>query len=219
MLNLQKLAPSSTVYDTSDLEYSMTLNESNHLEYIDTDFPMVSDFDSLSDWAHEVKKTSYEFFVAMSSADAWNILERVHEEDWKEIEEDNKIGVMTLVNDDQSMIFCYTMTKGSLLLSRNKDDLDRILQEVYGRNFEIKNTTELKESAITESMDDFPLRSDFDSYSDWLHEMKKSPYQFVSDVSEKMIGEVLYIELSSMIEEMVDENEWSVIENTEKIAT
>ena len=186
------------------------------MDYNDHGFPLHNDFDSSSDWIHEVKKSDFKYIGSASSEiyryvmQNWNIIDEAPEKQKPMpgfVSSRERPG-NTFINDDRDIVCYYNR-----LYAKDKEKLRNFIEETiayyypvsvpYSREPDaiIKSIDHIKESTgshrlrklnnllesihpdvdmLTESVDhhNFPIRSDFDSNRDWVHEVKKSPYRY-----------------------------------------
>ena len=161
-----------------------TMKESVIYEGYD-DFPLRSDFRNNEDWIHEIKKSEYQHVMFVYPEDYTLLLDLASQYDWERIEHEWHPGTepryYAETSPDQSVVlFEYSDLYKSwrLLFAKKIEDLEKIRLDIFGGDAPIKHVSELTESVITESFDDFPIRSDFDNTEDWLHEITKSAYKY-----------------------------------------
>ena len=177
----------SMIISTSNLLESNEINEDHRLD----DFPLRSDFETRSDWMHEVKKSPYRYTAICHPQVIWI----TDNGGWSPIEENTgenvQLRYMTYMKDDGDMALHYEATKDEFqrelyfgyLFAKEEGYIEKTIEEnEFARNAVIisTQTSLLQESLLTEEFDqfDFPLRGDFNSDSDWLHEVKKSTLKY-----------------------------------------
>ena len=193
---------------TSNQKVYESVENQNH------DFPLRSDFDSYSDWIHEVKKSPFKFFMFVYHDDVdaiYHTLQYYHPDGTDEyIEIDaasNNRWFQTEMRGDGKVVIHDERANLMKIFSTSKEELKKIkevfkIDEIDTRMYA---TEKLSEAVVNYEPVEytFPVRSDFDSDSDWFHEIKKTDYKYMVMTSHSSTWDVL---------EMIRELDWYTIE-------
>ena len=178
---------------TSQLKESVNINEGTVSE---DDFPQRSDFDSYSDWIHEVKKSPFNhaaiiqqekiFHVRSIVSDIIKHYQENSEVEWVNLDRNQGDGHISFFNKKREYVL-YVENIGIFFASNDLGlaNLKR-MEKTFGlrimRTEDLPDHDTIPKKEVSESMEyqdhGFPLRGDFDNYDDWIHEVKKSPFKY-----------------------------------------
>ena len=178
--------------------------------WIMTISPIRSEFPTYSDWLHEVKKSSYKFVISFDDSyyhtknffrELWTLTNSQYNilDTWTRDGNEDPEGIFkSRISMDREMVVHTEETDDTTLwfIFFNSEDKFNKAKEIIKREghhdsgYTATSTSSLTESS--NSVDNFPLRSDFDDRSDWMNEIKKSVYKFTAYYLPENIKQEMY---------------------------